>query len=102
MNEKRVPLTEADKQGLRERLAWFRKWQEWLGSMPDQEPVMRRTIRSKGASNLMSLRKRPVAGYWALDAARSLHKGRPAILPLSLFEAFGLERRPLHRQYARS
>lgn len=56
MNEEGWQLTETEKTKLRVKLAWFREWQQWLRSIPDQEPVMRRTIRPKGSSNLFIYR----------------------------------------------
>lgn len=56
MNEEGWQLTEAEKKNLRDQWVKFKAWQQWLRSMPDQEPVMRETIRPKGASNLFIYR----------------------------------------------
>ena len=56
MDEKRKPMTSAEKKRLRESWVQFNEWKKFLNAIPDQNPVLKPSIRPKGSSGVFFYR----------------------------------------------
>ena len=80
MDDDRRTWTDAEKKLLKDSLVQFREWKKFIGSIPDQTPVLKTSIRPDGVSGLFfyrlsGLNYEQLAERWFKDRKTDFKRG---------------------------